>query len=283
MANITSIGKYQVLATLGKGAHSTILQIRRVADAREYALKIVTIDDAEEVKFLDQAKHEHAIAQRLHHPNLIKIYALELKRNWMFRVNRAELLIEYVNGKTLDAVAVPHDQFALIFGQIAAGLTHMHYRGIYHADMKPNNVLYGKRGEVKIIDYGLSWLKGEVKDRIQGTPEYMAPETAKHKTINERTDIYNFGATMYHIATMRMPPRTLATGEMMRMSSKTFKQMLTPVAELNKGVPKALCDLIHRCLNWEPDGRPERMRLVYDELKQIADQMGTPLGDETLE
>ena len=52
--------------------------------------------------------------------------------------------------------------------------------GVFHADLKPNNVLYGKRGEVKIIDYGLAWIKGEPKDRVQGTPEYMAPETAKN-------------------------------------------------------------------------------------------------------
>jgi serine/threonine protein kinase len=279
VATISSIGKYQVLGTLGKGAHSTILHIRRNEDSREYALKLVTIDGKEETKFLEQAKHEFMIAQKLHHPNLIKIYALELKRNWLFTVNKVEMLIEYVNGKTLDAVAVPHDQFAFIFGQIASGLTHMHYRGIFHADMKPNNVLYGKRGEVKIIDYGLAWIKGEAKDRIQGTPEYIAPETAKKRIINERTDIYNFGATMYRITTMRFPPCAMATDDVIRVTSKTFKQMLTPVEELNKGVPKRLCALIHRCLAYEPEQRPERMRLVLDELKIIADEMGTPFSD----
>ena len=55
---------------------------------------------------------------------------------------------------------------------------------------------------MKVIDYGLAWIKGEAKDRVQGTPEYMAPETVAHKLINERTDIYNFGATMYRLVTL---------------------------------------------------------------------------------
>ena len=80
--------------------------------------------------------------------------------------------------------------------------------------MKPNNILLSRSADVKIIDYGLAWIKGEPKERVQGTPEYMAPETGRHKLINERTDIFNFGATMYRLVTFRLPPSTLAEGEM---------------------------------------------------------------------
>ena len=78
MATISSIGKYQVLGTLGKGAHSTILHVRRSADSREYALKLVPVGEKDEQKYLEQAKHEFRVAQMLGHPNLIKIYSLEL-------------------------------------------------------------------------------------------------------------------------------------------------------------------------------------------------------------
>ena len=278
MATITAIGKYQVIGTLGKGAHSTILHVRRAADSREYALKIVTLDEPGDEKFLDQAKHEFRVAEMLGHPNLIKIYCLEQKRNLLFKVKKAEMLIEYVNGKTLDAIPVPLDQLVPVFAQVAAGLSHMHRRGVFHADLKPNNILYGKRGEVKIIDYGLAWVKGEPKDRVQGTPEYMAPETVKNKVINERTDIYNFGATMYRITTLKLPPSVMPGADTLRVGSKSFKTMLTPVTELNKAVPGALADLIHRCLSYAPDGRPERMGQVLDELTQIADAMGTPIS-----
>src|SRR5881398_1124299 len=96
---IDKIGKFQVLGTLGKGANSSILHVRRSADSKNYALKVVPIGGPEDKKYLDQARHEHAIAQLFDHPNLIKIYTLEVERDWLFRVRRAHLLIEYVNGK----------------------------------------------------------------------------------------------------------------------------------------------------------------------------------------
>ena len=116
----------------------------------------------------------------LTHPNLIKIHALEVKRDWLFRVRKVHLLIDYVNGKTLDSVPrLSMPRLVQIFAKMAAGLMHMHRRGVYHADIKPNNILLSRTGDVKIIDYGLAWIKGEDKGRVQGTPEYMAPEQAQ--------------------------------------------------------------------------------------------------------
>src|SRR5688500_2392050 len=96
------IGKFQILATLGKGAHSTILHIRRSSDSKQYALKVVPIEDKDEQKYLEQARHEFRVAQMLDHPNLLKVYILEEQKDWLRRVRKAQLLIEYVNGETLD-------------------------------------------------------------------------------------------------------------------------------------------------------------------------------------
>ncbi|WP_020472108.1 serine/threonine protein kinase [Zavarzinella formosa] len=280
MAIISPIGKYQVLSTLGKGAHSIILHIRRQADSREYALKVVNLDSPEDQKFLDQAKHELRVSQMLGHVNLIKVHALELRRNWMFKVKKAEMLIEYVNGKTMDTVPVGLDRFVPVFGQVVAGLTHMHRRGVFHADLKPNNIMLGKSGGVKIIDYGLAWIKGEKKERVQGTPEYMAPETVKNKIVTERTDIYNLGATMYRVLTLKLPPSQMPSeGDSLRIGSKAFSSMLVPVQDLNKAAPKALADLIHRCLSYDPEKRPMRMGEILDELRRIGANMGTPVTD----
>jgi eukaryotic-like serine/threonine-protein kinase len=115
---------------------------------------------------------------------------------------------------------------------------------------------------------------------VQGTPEYMAPETVKSKVISERTDIYNFGATMYRITTLKLPPSAMPGTESLRLGAKTFTQMLTPVQELNKAVPSKLADLIHRCLSYDPERRPERIGVVVDELRQLAADMGTPLSED---
>jgi serine/threonine protein kinase len=267
------IGKFQVLGTLGAGANSAILHIRRQADGRQYALKVVPIESADDKKFLDQAEHEFHISQKLDHANLIKIYALEQVKDWFFRVKKAHLLSEYVNGKTLDQVPpLSLPKLVTVLSQVAAGLAHMHRRGVLHADMKPNNVMLSRSGEVKIIDYGLAWVKGEPKSRVQGTPEYMAPETAKKKIVNERTDIFNFGATMYRLVTFRLPPATVAE-DGAPADPVLWERQLKPIQEINAGCPRELSDLIHRCLSFNALKRPETMVEVKAGLDKIADQV----------
>jgi serine/threonine protein kinase len=281
MGEITRIGKFQVLGTLGTGAHSTILHVRRSADSKQYALKVVPLDSPGDMKFLEQAQHEYRVAQLLDHPNLIHIYALETPRDWLFRIRKVHLLIEFVNGKTLDKMPrIPIPKLVQIFERVAAGLVQMHRRGVYHADLKPNNIMLSRTGDVKVIDYGLAWIKGEPKDRIQGTPEYMAPEQARNTMVNERTDIFNLGATMYRLVTWRTPPSVLdpkaaAAGpsESLKIDAKTWHNMLKPVQECNAEAPAALCELIHHCLSFNANKRPERMSEVQGALDHLAEEL----------
>jgi serine/threonine protein kinase len=267
------IGKFQVLETLGTGAHSTILRVRRADDGKEYALKVVPVEDEEDKKYLEQARHEFRIGQMLNHPNLIKVFAFETESDWLFRVRKAKLLVEYVNGQTLDKVPLLNPAKLLrVFEKVAAGLVHMHKQGVLHADMKPHNVMLGRGLTVKIIDYGLAWVKDEPKDRVQGTPEYMAPETGSHKLINERTDIYNFGAMMYRLVTLQFPPSVVPSADGFQISEKMFNDQLVPVGDVNKSAPPELCDLIHRCLSYNAHKRPERMSVVQGILDRLADE-----------
>jgi len=267
------IGKFQVVAELGTGAHSTILHIRRDADGRSYALKVVPLDDPDDKKYLDQAQHEYRVAQLFDHPNLIKIYALELVKDWFFRVKKAHLLIEYVNGKTLDScprLTLP--QQVQVFKMMADGLCHMHKHKVFHADLKPGNVMLSRTGDVRILDFGLAWIQGEGKDRVQGTPEYMAPEQARHRMVNERTDIYNFGATMYRVLTLRLPPPAVVE-DGTPMPPGTWKRLFVPVAQANKAAPPALCDLITACLAHNARQRPESMAQVQNALDKLVDDL----------
>jgi eukaryotic-like serine/threonine-protein kinase len=270
-----TIGKFQVIGPLGTGAHSSIMHVRRAADSTNYALKVVSIDDADEQKFLDQAEHEFKVAQMLDHPNLVKIYALEHQKDWLFRVKKIHMLIEYVNGKTLDQLPrVTLPRLVQVFEKIAAGLVHMHRRGVYHGDLKPNNVMLSRTGDVKIIDYGLAWIKGESKGRVQGTPEYMAPETAKNKLVNERTDIYNLGGLMYRLVTWRLPPPTVSVEDGgVPIDAKMWERTFKPVEEFAPDAPKPLCDLIQRCLAYNARERPERASEIQGALDHLAEKL----------
>lgn len=269
-----SIGKFTVIGPLGTGAHSSILHIRRSADSKNYALKVVPVGSPGERKFYEQAQNEFAVGQMLDHPNLVKVYALESVRDWLFRVRKVHLLIEYVNGKTLDIcppLRLPY--LVQVFERTAAALVHMHRRGVYHADLKPNNIMLSKAGDVKVIDFGLAWIKGQKKDRIQGTPEYIAPEQAKNKIVNERTDIYNFGAMMYRMLTFRLPPCVVAVEDGLPLDAKTWKHLLKPVQEFNAAAPPKLCDLVHRCISFNAPQRPERMSDVQELLKDFVEEL----------
>src|SRR5205807_9628292 len=94
-SQLMKIGKFQVIGNLGMDANSSILHIRRSSDSRQYALKVVPIGGAEDLKFLTQARHEYRVSRMLDHPNLIKIFALEANRDWLFRVRKLLLLLEY--------------------------------------------------------------------------------------------------------------------------------------------------------------------------------------------
>jgi serine/threonine protein kinase len=279
---IKRIGKYTVQRQLGTGVHSTILQISRHEDGKQYALKIVPIDSAEDQKFRTQAEHEFAVAQKFDHPNLIKIYGLETQTDWLFRPKKLLLLIEFVPGQTLDKFkSLAIKRLVPIFEQVASGMVHMHRNDVMHADLKPGNIMVSSRtGQAKVIDFGLAWIRGESKGRVQGTPEYMAPETVAHGVVNEKTDIFNFGATMYRLVTWKFPPSLVPQPGSVRMNSKVYSQILTPVAQANPATPPALADLITRCLQFSPDQRPERMSEIQGILDKLAEELGSP-DDET--
>jgi serine/threonine protein kinase len=218
------------------------------------------------------------------HSNLIKVYALEVVRNWFFRPTKVHLLIEYVNGKTLDNVprlSIP--RLVQVFEKIASGLVHMHRHGVCHADLKPNNIMVSRGGDVKILDFGLAWIKGEGKDRIQGTPEYMAPEQAKNGMVNERTDIYNLGATMYRMLTFRLPPASsVAEQGGLPLDAKTWVKILKPVHEFCPQAPPALCELVHKCLSFNAHQRPERVSEIQGTLDHLAERL-VRTADDRLE
>jgi eukaryotic-like serine/threonine-protein kinase len=272
-----AIGKFQVLGTLGKGAHSSILRVRRSADGRQYALKVVPIDGPDDHKYLEQADHEFAVAKKLDHPNLIKIYFLEKLKKFGFfgGVREVRLLSEYVNGKTLDKYkALPIQALVQIFARVTAGLVHMHRRGVCHADLKPGNIMLSCAGDVKIIDYGLAWIRGENKNRVQGTMEYMAPEQAMKRIVNERTDIFNLGATMYRLTTFRnIPPVIAPSGSgTISLKGKAWNAQVKPVVDCNAQAPQALADLIHKCLAYNPAERPEFVTEVQSALDELVNQ-----------
>ena len=278
---------YRVVGTLGTGAGSTILRVCEPTRGKDYALKVVKRQGPEDDIYVAQALHEFDVLPRLDHRTIPKAYDCRTRRKW-FKVTGVELLLEYIDGKSLADVEVRDvGQLVLIFAEMASGLRHLHSRGIYHGDLKPSNVMLSRGGAVKIIDYGTAWIKGEPKDRVQGTPQYMAPEQATMKVVDDRTDLYNFGATMYRLLTGQYAnfgvtgdPATLS-----RFSSsdgthlRGIKPLIEPPIAINPDVPGTLNEAVMQCLNYNRDARPAGAFEVKHKLKATAKYLGLKPGD----
>jgi serine/threonine-protein kinase len=260
---------YRVLKGLGTGAGSSILLIANREGGTRYALKVVNRQsDADDI-YVAQARHEFEVAQKLRHPNVLRIYDCRVKRSW-FRVKGVELLMEYVPGKTLDELGgkLPIGQLVLVFMAVAMALEHMHRRGVYHGDLKPGNIMLSKDGQVKVIDLGTAWLKGHDKGRIQGTPQYMAPEQAHEKVVNAKTDLYNLGATMYRMLTGEYA-NLIGPHEASGLIGQRLNQV-TPPIHLNPKIPGTLNETILRCLASNPEQRPPGAAEVRNQLAAAA-------------
>jgi eukaryotic-like serine/threonine-protein kinase len=271
---------YDVIEPLGEGAHSTIYAVSDPSTGQLYALKHVVRDDPKDIRFVEQMEQEFEISRQFVHPNLRRTYELKINRKMMLKVTEAFLVMELVDGKPLD-VSMPKGIIELIdtFIEAAQGLQAMHTMGYVHCDIKPNNILRTTSGHVKIIDFGQSCKIGTIKERIQGTPDYIAPEQVKRKPVSHKTDIFNLGATMYWALTGRNIP-TLYTVDRGDHSFLVDDRFDTP-AQLNSQVPAPFSNLIMECISSKPEKRPAGMDQVINRLelaKHIIQQRRAPGG-----
>ena len=227
--------------------------------------------------FIAQALQEAEVGPKLNHPNILKVLDHRVKKSW-FKVATVELLMEYVDGRTLDELEMPErGQLVLMFANVASAMQHMHRRGVYHGDLKPGNIMLSKTGEVKVIDFGTAWIKGQEKNRVQGTPQYMAPEQARDKVVNEKTDLYNLGATMYRMFTGHHANLSGIPGEDAGAIGPRGK--VRPPMKIDPQIPGTLNEAIMACLKPSPDARPAGAYEVEQQLLAVARHMGLKTDD----
>ncbi len=268
----------RVLSEIGQGAASVIYLAQDPRSKQVYALKHVHRGSHKDDRFLQQAISEYKVATNLDHPNVRRMIRMGKKTRRFFQIQDVFLVMEVLDGQPLDK-RLPRslEEAVSIFLQTAEGLKHMHSRGFVHADMKPNNVVVvpGDQGVIaKIIDLGQSCREGTIKERIQGTPDYIAPEQVHRRAITARTDVYNLGATMYFLMTGRTIPTAMPKGD--SLLSKLDDSLMprpTPPAQINPEVPPKLNELIMHCVEVDPNDRPANMTHVCERLQLILGQV----------
>lgn len=271
MAEFHQIAGYDVVATLGQGAASTLYAVRDKTGAI-FCLKRVVKNAPNEQRYLDQAITEYEVAQQVDSPLLRKVHRL-IKQRALIRTNEVLVLLEMVEGKTIEQVKLPSIlSFCKLFHAAATGIQVMHEAGYVHADIKPTNIMITNEGSVKIIDYGQSCKYGTIKRRIQGTPDFIAPEQVLRRAITYRTDVFNLGATMYWKLTGSYVPTLIPKKDATVSLRGSDTGKLRPPIEVNDQVPPALSNLVLECVATEPKQRPATMQALIDRIGIAASQ-----------
>jgi serine/threonine-protein kinase len=175
--------------------------------------------------------------------------------------------MELVDGVPLE-VRLPRELPRLIecFIETAKALRALHTQGFVHCDLKPSNILITTHGHVKVIDLGQAAKIGTAKKRIQGTPDFIAPEQVKLLPVSIRTDVYNFGATMYWcLCGAKIPTLYTTRGK----NSMLVDTLIQPPHRLNPQIPEPLSTFTMECTRVNPIKRPEDMTEVIRRLEII--------------
>ncbi len=264
----TKLAGFSVIAELGRGAASVVYLVQDPKSKQIYALKQVVKNSPKDQRFLDQAEGEYTIASKVKHPVVRRMHDI-IKTRALLQVKELFLVMEYVDGVAIDKHPPKSIESTLaIFSQVARGLAAMHRAGFVHADMKPQNVVICDSGAIKIIDLGQACAIGVIKERIQGTPDYIAPEQVHRRELTERTDVYNLGATLYWALTSRNIPTAIAKGDSLVGSlDDNLIEKPAPIREIAPQVPEQLADLIMQCVEVNPANRPQSMEEVADKLE----------------
>ncbi len=273
---------YRVMSEIGRGAASVIYLVQDPKSKQIWALKHVVKNNPKEQRFLDQTEMEYKIASQLDHDSIRKIPRI-IKKGSILKTNELYLVMELVDGISLHEEQ-PDDLATMvdIFHQTASALAQMHDRGFVHADMKPHNVIVGVGLDgtytAKLIDLGQSCKAGTIKKRIQGTPDYIAPEQVHRREITPKTDVYNFGATMYWVLTGKNIPTAMGvSGDSLTGSrDDALIEKATPVNEINPLVPDRLNDLVMECIEVDIDRRTKDMDVVADRLDLVLGILRAP-------
>lgn len=258
------IGGYRYLRTVHLGATSVVMEVLQESSSKRFALKQLLasrgIDSAERRAFAFEAK----LGMELWHPNLIRVH------QYVKDPEQPYFVMDYFPSLHLrlpiampSKYELPRTRLHRIITQAGSALAYMHDKGWIHRDVKPENILYNKSGEVRVIDYALAlrpfstlrrWFGG--KPKRQGTSSYVAPETILCEPPSPSADIYSFGITCYELACGRQPFRANSVSDLLR---KHLRERPTPLTALNKGVTQEYNDLVMKMIQKRPADRLESL------------------------
>ena len=240
--------RYTVLQLLGRGATSVVYQAKDTLANEIVALKVIRQFTPGSDRALESFRRELAVARRLAHPNVIRIYDMGTDGRIFY------IVMEYIDGMTLaeqlaERGRMDIPQFFRFFHQFAEALRWIHQRNIVHRDVKPSNVMITRGGVLKLTDFGIAKELGGVDSTTRiGTPGYAPPEQIFGRKLTASSDIYSAGAMFFELLTGSRP-----------LAKRTLADQCTKpppsLAPERPDAPAALCQVVEKCLQPDPANR----------------------------
>ena len=192
--------RYRVVSLLGRGGMGEVYRANDLLLGQTVALKFLPAQWTSHEATLARFRNEVRIARQISHPNVCRVYDIGEAEGSTY------LSMEYVDGEDLASLLrrigrLPQDKALEIARQLCAGLAAAHDKGVVHRDLKPGNIMLDGQGQLRITDFGLAGVAGEVKDIRSGTPAYMAPEQRSGQEVTARSDIYALGVVLHEVFT----------------------------------------------------------------------------------
>ena len=258
-------GRYEILALLGEGGMGAVYKAKDREVERVVALKLIRPEMASNPSILARFKQELMTAHQVTHKNVIRIYDLSEADGVKF------ITMEFVEGSDLrqlyrEVGKLPPDEAVDIIRQVCMALDAAHTAGIIHRDLKPQNIMRDKTGRILVMDFGLARsVQSEGMTQtgaLLGTIEYMSPEQAMGKTLDQRSDLFAVGLIFYELLSGKMPfkAETAMASLLMRNQERAV-----PLADIDATVPAGLSDIVSRCLERDLERRyPSAAEIIAD-------------------
>jgi serine/threonine protein kinase/Tfp pilus assembly protein PilF len=276
-----TISHFRITERLGAGGMGVVYKAVDTRLDRPVALKFLPDNMAEHPQALERFRREARAASALNHPGICTIY------DFGEQDGRSFIAMEFIDGETLrthiHGKPIPFEEILKLGIQIAEALDAAHAEGIVHRDIKPANIFVTKRGQAKVLDFGLAKLvaKGvavsdsgdEVSDStsvvgiISGTPSYMSPEQIRGDDLDPRTDIFSLGLVLYEMATGRQAFGG-ATGGM--IIDAVLTRSPAPARNINPDIPPRLEEIIDKALHKHRDQRYQHAADILADLQRLG-------------
>ncbi|MBK6796979.1 MAG: serine/threonine protein kinase [Acidobacteria bacterium] len=268
------IGNYEVVSPFGEGGMGELYLGRHTRLAREVIIKTIRTEDfsPKQIEHLrDRLEREAYIQSQLDHPNIVRVY------DFIASGDTTCIVMEYVPGRDLrkmitrETGPIPAPRAIKLFKQVLSAIDYAHnfiysdktgdkHQGIIHRDLKPANILVTPDDVVKVTDFGIVKVRG-VKGGTQmgfnpGTPEYMSPEQARGRELDQRSDIYSLGIVFYEMLTARVPFEDDGNGTSdYEIRRGHIELPVPPLSRFYKGISPELEKIVLKALDKDPDER----------------------------